>query len=436
MEAVELHLKNFRGYKDAVLRFEDKINLIVGVNGSGKTSALDSLALLFSWLNNRTLNERSNGQYLDDLDIKNKSRGASVSIKVKHANDFYSWTVGKSVRGHSTGEYKSDFSDLSKLAKLFQANLDEDPDLASLPLVVYYPVDRAIVDIPIRIRGKHQFNQLSAYEDSLKSAANFRRFFEWFRAQQEVTRSFTMDSIIAHLKSGGTLESLDDLPYDAAAQQLDVVCRAIYRFMPGFSNLRVMYRPLRMMIEKGETNLNLLQLSGGEKIMLALVGDLARRLSHANPQMENPLEGEAIVLIDEIDLHLHPKWQRNAIERLAEVFPNCQFIVTSHSPHIVTHVPPSSVSVVSMDYNGEVLLHSVKNAYGYSAERLLEDVMGLETTRPSNIQEKLDLVFELISEARLDEAEVEISFLKRHIPEDGDLIRASALVARKRVIGK
>lgn len=436
MEICELHLKNFRGYRDEVFKFSDDLNLIVGINGAGKTTALDSLAILFSWLVKRTLNDRSNGKPIEKLDIRNNTRGASVSVKVKHLGQIFEWTIGKPVAGTGSKEYRSDYTGLSNLVKLFQADLDQQPELASLPLVAYYPVDRAIVDIPIRIRGKHQFNQLSAYDEALNSAANFRRFFEWFRAQQEESRSYTMGEVIAHLKAGGTFESLDELPFDAASRQLEAVCSAIYKFMPEFSNLTVLYRPLRMVIEKGNERLNLLQLSGGEKIMLALVGDLARRLSHANPKLANPLEGEAIVLIDEIDLHLHPKWQRNTISRLKEVFPNCQFIVSSHSPHIITHLKPENVTVVSMAQDGTAKLASVNSTYGHSAEQILVDVMGLETTRPREVQSLIDSIYELISEAKFEDAERELSILKTQLNRDPDIVRAEAIISRKKILGK
>ena len=80
--------------------------------------------------------------------------------------------------------------------------------------------------------------------------------------------------------------------------------------------------------------MSVLQLSQGEKSLLALVADIARRLVLLNPTASNPLDGTGIVLIDEIDLHLHPSWQQKVIIRLEETFPNIQFIVTTHSPQV------------------------------------------------------------------------------------------------------
>lgn len=83
------------------------------------------------------------------------------------------------------------------------------------------------------------------------------------------------------------------------------------------------------------TNLDVLQLSDGEKCTLALFGDIARRLAIANPSLDDPLQGDGVVLIDELELHMHTSWQRKVISMLKKTFPNIQFIITTHSPQIL-----------------------------------------------------------------------------------------------------
>src|SRR5690606_19957875 len=105
-------------------------------------------------------------------------------------------------------------------------------------------------------------------------------------------------------------------------------------------------------VDKGKTTLNINQLSDGERGVLALVMDIARRLYQANPGLNDPLkEGEAVILIDELDLHLHPKWQRSIVENLIRVFPNCQFIASTHSPQIIGEVEPKSITVIDNGTN-------------------------------------------------------------------------------------
>ncbi|MFA0173138.1 AAA family ATPase, partial [Vibrio splendidus] len=107
---------------------------------------------------------------------------------------------------------------------------------------------------------------------------------------------------------------LKSLNASSKDRQLTAVRSAIYKFMPEFSNLRVRRKPrLHMSIDKNGQSLNVAQLSQGEKSLMALIGDIARRLAVMNPSLENPLMGDGIVLIDEVDMHLHPKWQRTLI---------------------------------------------------------------------------------------------------------------------------
>lgn len=436
MEIEKISLTNIRGFRDESLSFGDNINLIVGVNGSGKTTVLDGLAKAMSWLVNRTLNDRSQGYAIDEMDIRNGARASAIEVSIKHEGARFNWKVAKSARGASSQGRRSELSELNDLSRIFQGSLGDNPESASLPLVIYYPVDRSIVEIPLRTRGKREFNQLSAYDDALKSAANFRRFFEWFRYKQEESLSILMDGLTERLNKGDALENIDDLPISPAGRELDAVREAVYRFMPGFSDLRIMYSPLRMVVKKDGRRLNLLQLSGGEKTMLALVGDLARRLTLANPDIADPLTGEAIVLIDEIDLHLHPKWQRNAISQLSTAFPNCQFILSTHSPHIITHVPPEDISALKTDEKGEVQVHSVRASYGYTAESVLAEVMGLDTTRPDEVQELFDQIFRNISDGALEEAEMNLRRLEKNVTYDPEITRAMALISRKRLLGK
>jgi len=158
---------------------------------------------------------------------------------------------------------------------------------------------------------------------------------------------------------------------------LETVRTALTRFMPEFSNLTVRRNPLRMEVDKDGARLTVNQLSDGEKCLMAMIGDLARRMAIANPMVDNPLEGDGIVLIDEIDLHLHPRWQRMVIPKLREVFPNCQFLISTHSPHIITNVNPENLFLLEMTDEGLV------------SRRLLDDLMALEATRPDAVTDQL-----------------------------------------------
>jgi predicted ATP-binding protein involved in virulence len=147
---------------------------------------------------------------------------------------------------------------------------------------------------------------------------------------------------------------------------------AVTRFLPGYSHLRVAgdERP-RLLIDRGGTTVAVRQLSDGERGTLALVLDLTRRLAQANPEMTDPAaEAEAVVLIDEIDLHLHPKWQRQIVRNLTAAFPRCQFIATTHSPQVIGEVEHDRIQIIA---DGQV--YSPTHSYGVDSSRVLEEVL-------------------------------------------------------------
>ncbi len=294
-----------------------------------------------------------------------------------------------------------------------------------MPLFAYYPVNRAVLDIPLRIREKHRFDLLSAYDDSLTGGANFRTFFEWFREREDLENE--------NRKYAGDLLPPDD--FEFPDRQLEAVRHALSRFMPEFKNLTVRRNPLRMEVEKNGELLTVNQLSDGEKCLMAMVGDLARRMALANPLGAKPLEGTGVVLIDEIDLHLHPKWQRMVVPRLREVFPNCQFLISTHSPHVLTHVAPENLFLLSM-IDGQLRAEHPAESYGKTVERVLEDLMGLETTRPDHVSSELKALFDQIDRGELDQARGNIGRLQAEIGDDPELVKASVLIKRKELIGR
>jgi predicted ATP-binding protein involved in virulence len=331
----------------------------------------------------------------------------------------------KSRRGHSRSDDKSNLQDLNKYTKGIRKKITETSEQVNLPLFVYYPVNRSVLDIPLRIREKHSFNLLAAYDNALTSAANFRTFFEWFREREDLENE--------NRKYRYALLKPDD--YQFPDRQLKAVRSALAQFLPEFSNLTVRRNPLRMEVEKNKKRLTVNQLSDGEKCLIAMIGDLARRVAIANPVSRDPLNGYGIVLIDEIDLHLHPKWQRIIVPKLIRVFPNCQFIISTHSPHIITHVQPESLFLLKLTDSG-IVAEKPNESYGKNVDRVLKDLMALDTTRPDEVAAKIHEVFLSISRGRLDEARKRISALKQSIGDDPELVKAEVLIKRKEIIGK
>lgn len=179
-----------------------------------------------------------------------------------------------------------------------------------MPIFVNYGVNRTVMDIPLRIRNTHIFDKESAFEKAIESKIDFRTFFEWFRYEEDLENQIRVR---------------ENPQYTDIA--LKSVKNAVYAMLEGVSNLRIERNPLAMKIDKNNLSLQVDQLSDGEKCTLALFGDLARRLALANPVSDNPLLGTGVVLIDEIELHMHPSWQRKILPALKKCFPNIQFIL-------------------------------------------------------------------------------------------------------------
>jgi len=160
--------------------------------------------------------------------------------------------------------------------------------------------------------------------------------------------------------------------------------------------------------------LSLNQLSDGEKNMIAMVGDIARRLAMANSKLPNPLEGDGIILIDEIDLHLHPAWQRMIVSKLTEVFPNCQFIVTTHSPQIIGEVSHEHIRILEKDEKGQLIIKTPHQSLGLTSGEILEELMNT-SKRDEDISKKLDTIYKLIDDEAFATAKSQISALKTEL---------------------
>ena len=211
--------------------------------------------------------------------------------------------------------------------------------------------------------------------------------------------------------------------------------KAIETMIGDVSNLRIKRNPIRMVVDKSGKEIRVDMLSDGEKCTLALLGDLARRLILANPSAENPLEGEGIVLIDEIELHMHPTWQRRILHVLNEVFPNIQFIVTTHSPQVLGEVNNDYDIIPLMldkDSNG-IALTKIPRMDGYDSNMILEEYM--ETSSESEVKKKLvKILNEAIRKKDFDLAAQKLEELKNLAGEtDEDYILSKGYMLRSRL---
>lgn len=426
MHIQTLTLTNFRGARSLSLDLHPRLNVLVGVNGAGKSTVLDASAIMLSWVISRIRQAGTSGRPIAEDDITNKRGSATLEIHSLDGEQPITWRLTKSRKGYGLSEKPSDLKALSDYTKQIQHRIATEKESTNIPLFVHYPVTRAVLEIPLRIRSKHKFELLAAYDDSLTTGANFRTFFEWFREREDLE-----NEILVRESQFNLFSNEDPVP----DPQLEAVRQALGQLLPDFQHLTVRRSPLRMEVEKNGEILTINQLSDGEKCIMAMVGDLARRMAIANPTLENPLEGQGIILIDEIDLHLHPTWQRMIVPRLIEVFPNCQFILSTHSPHVLTHVQPENIFILHREQDS-LSVHQPSKSYGKSANRILEDLMGLDTTRPLEVNSAIQKIYQMIDSNHLDDAKQEVDSLKQAIGNDPDLVKAEVLIKRKELIGK
>ena len=307
----------------------------------------------------------------------------SPGILLRAANGV-EWGRGKTF-GRNPG-----LKQLQERILLILRNNEKDEPPKELPIVAFYDTDRAALDVPRRRRNfRGEFPRYAALEGALSPRTNFRDFFKWFHAKED-----------EELR-----EQKERRDFDYRLKELDVVRKAITEMIPGASDPRIKLRPLRFVVtlqtESGKTeHLALDHLSGGYRIMLALAADLARRMAQGSPHLNNPLNAEAIVLIDEIELHLHPSWQQRVLDDLMRTFPNTQFIVSTHSPQVLTTVKAEQIVHLFRE-NDEVLAEvphvSTVATYGAKAGDVLASVMGVEERPPNNLFKKtLDAYVKLI----------------------------------------
>ena len=473
MQIQSFSLKNIGQFQDLSVSlaptqdYPSNITVFIGNNGSGKTSLLKSVATALTWFVARLKHDKSNGTPIPESVILNTANAAAVEIIVNDQNlqqqiQAYTWRITKN-RTARKAEFSTYLSELNQLTDYYKQWLGDD-DQSSLPLIAFYPVERSVIDIPLKIREKHQFLQIDGYDNALNNAVDFRRFFEWFRDREDVENELASqvndyaDILKEELELVASLKNLNENKTDyqdfenlknkldkiinaleannrqdiaTKDLQLEVVRQAIYAFIPEFSNLRVRRKPrLHMSVDKNDKTLNVNQLSQGEKSLMALVGDIARRLAMMNPKLDNPLLGKGIILIDEIDMHLHPQWQRSIIQRLQTTFPNCQFILTTHSPLVIS----DTQNILVYDLDGQEV-NALPSLYGQDANTVLLQYMDTSYRNPK-VAEQISQAMDAIQNNDFELANQLIQTLKLELGESQlDVMRLVAML-KKRTLAK
>jgi predicted ATP-binding protein involved in virulence len=249
---------------------------------------------------------------------------------------------------------------------------------------------------------------------------------EWFAYQEDIERR----------------EQSQRQDFEYRLSILETVRQAICQMMPGCSNPRTLINPLRLVVTFQYLNghqeiLSLNQLSDGYRTTLALVMDLARRMAQANPH-QTIQQSEAIVLIDEVDLHLHPIWQQHILVDIMATFPKAQFIVTTHSAQVLTTIKPEHIILLTRQKDN-IIAEQATSSYGAESGRLLVEIMGVNERPPAEknkFTELLGKYYDLI-ENHQGESQAALKLrqeLNQESPHDPILIKADMEIRRQRVL--
>lgn len=417
MKINKLELVNFKAFENTCLQLDGKSAVLFGVNGTGKSSVLKSINLLYANIINQIVNRKELKQSyalgLGDIRFGKPRTSISAEFQLDGKGIHYFRTMTR-----SNGKRMHDIKSLKKITESFQGKYLSDEIQENMPIFVNYGTNRLVLDIPLRIRTHHEFDIYSAFEKAIENRIDFRTFFEWFRNQEDDENACKVER----------------KNFNYVDRSLLSVRNAALSMLEGCTNLRVSRKPrLEMKVDKNGMGLNVGQLSDGEKCTMALFGDLARRLAIANPKMENPLLGEGVVLIDEVELHMHPSWQRTILCKLEETFPNIQFIITTHSPIVLSEADDrfKLFFLTSNGKNNEVIEFTRMD--GFDANYILEEFMNTKSMNV-NTERLIDSMYEDVYEKRYLEAEQKIQQLVTLVGENNkDVIEARMLIKKGRV---
>jgi len=366
MRLTKLHIENFRGIEKFEISFLDQFTVLIGENGTGKTSILDATAVSMSNFLSK-LFEHFKIKQLEIHQIKENDIRVQLfdeykkpffPVKITVNAVFNDEPLKFNVVFENKNENKSkiereinvrmSWSNSNKQLNIFS----DQQENALLPLIAYYGTGRLWSkgdEVNYRERGY----RLDGYDNALTSNYSNRTFLSWYKTYE--------DEILKFKKDDSLLRAFKNAITTCVEEWSDI----------GFSffddDLKGLLTP-----ENGEPYWMLFgMLSDGYRNLIGMVADMAYRCITLNPQLkENAVtETEGVVLIDEVGLHLHPKWQRKVVDDLKRTFPKVQFIATTHSPFIVQSLKASEL--VNLDRISDV------NPSDLPIEKVVMNLMGV-----------------------------------------------------------
>jgi predicted ATP-binding protein involved in virulence len=324
MKINSIALKDFKKFDDCRFRFSPHFNVLIGDNGSGKTTILEAIAIAIN--SYVSVIEGRNVRPIRKEDVRVVSFEHSIEAKLNTAiavegdyeGEALNWTIGKPYKDF--GFMRMNDKDIKSLAKRNIESLSQNGgENLVLPVFNYLGSGRLWTETSEKVKIFPKGSRLEGYHYCLSSKGSFKRFVEWFKTME--------------------LSALQNK--EASLVKAQTIKRVVAQCIDDWDSIFFSVEDDMLMAVRGELNnrqiLPFNYLSDGQRNIIGLVADIAYRCLLLNPQLghEAPALTPGIVLVDELDLHLHPTWQRTIVEKLKKIFPAIQFITTTHSPFIV-----------------------------------------------------------------------------------------------------
>jgi predicted ATP-binding protein involved in virulence len=432
MKLKSVHIENFRSIKALELSLHPQLTVLIGDNATGKTTLLDALAIGLSPILTHLPEVSGIGFKQHDLRQVTEEQKAPY-MRVKLTNDEQvQWD--RMMRRDKTKQTQKALPDTiglkslhAYLEKIIIGVQNNQPIL--LPVFVYYSTERAVFSSTLETKeiNNQKLTRFNGLNKALESKTNFREAMGWFIAQEN--------------QEAREIKARQDFNYKR--REIEIVRQAVETTIKACRNLRSELTPPRLLVDfqneqEQSITLEISQLSHGFRTLLALVMDLARRMAQANPHLDHPLNEEAIVLIDEIDLHLHPKWQQTLLQDLMHTFPKTQFIVTTHSPQILSTVHKENIWLLKCDEQlGICAARPITEPYGAESTEALQSIMHVDP-RPQNLPEvqEYNRYLSLVNHGQYDSAEaITLRSKLENVLEKNQFKLADMLIRKYKALG-
>ncbi|STQ77286.1 AAA family ATPase [Grimontia hollisae] len=408
MKIKTLKLTNYRAFEDLELDLDPQLTVLIARNGAGKSSILDAISSNLGAFLTRLPGVSGHNPKDSDFRVSESGEKPPFMRIYTCSDDGVEWD--RTERRDKTKKTQAQIPEGAGL-KALNEYVDRFIDAHNegkeykLPVFIYYGTGRGVFDVPQRKRGfGKKFPRFEALSGALESRTNFKRFVEYFYFLEDEENRLQKER----------------RSFDVEAPELRAIRHAVNKMMPQFSNPRSA-APAGLMVDWAQENgsvsqLRIEQLSDGYRTTLAMVMDIAARMAEANPYMEDPLKTEGMILIDEVDLHLHPAWQREFLPALINTFPKIQFVVSTHSPFIIQSL--NSGKLVNLDHLQDGSNTSLKNEQ--SIEDIVEQIMDVPLpSRSARLQEMYDVAqqyYDLLEQGNKS-TEEEVEALKHRLDE-------------------